>query len=200
MLLRHCSCIYKRKSKNNFSFYQEETQYISRQMVEKANANDVQNILELISTLKCELNWDLNAKGLTDDDIRILAMELESNEHCHVLHLHLNNITDKGMLYLAEMLKKNRTLTDLYLGANDIGNQGAEVLCHALAGHNRTLVVVDLTCNRITDESTDFIVELLKTNNTLMGFMLTSNMISDEGKSKLQAARNIRDISFGNNI
>lgn len=157
-------------------------------------------MVDQIEGLKSESNWDLNARNLTDDDVRIVAMELQSNEHCCVLHLHLNHITDHGMNHLAEMLKKNRTLTDLYLGANDIGNQGVQTLCKALAQGNQTLTVVDLTCNQITDESLGTIVDLLKVNETLRGVMLTENPISEEGKSKLRQEATLRGVSFGANF
>jgi Ran GTPase-activating protein (RanGAP) involved in mRNA processing and transport len=166
-------------------------------MSEKETTTDHENVLESIAALKNESNWDLNAQKLTNGDIRALTKELESNKNCGVLHLHLNSITDDGVSYLSEMLKVNQTLTDLYLGANDISDRGVEVLCQALTYHNRTLKVVDLTFNRITGEDVNMILDLLKINDKLMGFMLAGNPISEESKDKLREIAKVRNISLG---
>ena len=166
-------------------------------MVDNETSTGHENVLASISALRNESNWDLNAKNLTDEDIRILANELHSNTKCHVLHLHLNNITDAGIFYLADMLKVNQTLTDLYLGANDFGDRGVELLCQALIDHNRTLVVIDLTCNRIMGDSMHMILNLFKVNDQLKGFMLTNNAISEENKDKLRKAAEVSNITLG---
>jgi Ran GTPase-activating protein (RanGAP) involved in mRNA processing and transport len=169
-------------------------------MSDKETTTGHENVLQSIATLKNESNWDLNAQNLTNEDIRVLAKELQSNKNCGVLHLHLNSISDDGVSYFAEMLKVNQTITDLYLGANDIGDQGVEVLCQALTHHNRTLKVVDLTYNRITNESVNIILDLFKVNDKLAGFMLLGNTISEESKNRLREVAEVKNISFGVNF
>lgn len=166
-------------------------------MSDKETIDGHKNILQLIDALKNESNWDLNAQKLTNEDTKVLAKELQSNENCRVLHLHLNSISDDGVSYLAEMLKINQTITDLYLGANDIGDRGMEMLCQALMHHNGTLIVVDLTYNCITDESMNVILDLFKVNDKLMGFMLIGNNISEGSKNKLREAAKMRNICLG---
>jgi Ran GTPase-activating protein (RanGAP) involved in mRNA processing and transport len=169
-------------------------------MSDKETTTGHENVLELIAALKNESNWDLNAQKLTNEYIRALAKELQSNTNCGVLHLHLNSITDDSVSCLAEMLKVNQTLTDLYLGANVIGDQGVEVLCQALTHYNRTIKVVDLTYNQITDKSVNMILDMFKVNGKLMGFMLVGNIISEESKDKLCEVAEVRNISLGVNF
>ncbi|CAF1686702.1 unnamed protein product, partial [Adineta ricciae] len=120
-----------------------------------------------------------------------------AKEGCHVLHLHLNSITDHGIAYLAEMLATNNTITDLYLGANNFGDSGVMKLCEVLMNQNKTLVVIDLTFNQITDSSIDFIMNMLKRNQSIKGFMLIGNSMSEESKAKLRSAAEVRNICLG---
>ena len=159
--------------------------------------SNYENVLQSIDTLKNESNWDLNAQKLTNEDIKVLTKELESNKNCNVLHLHLNTIGDDGIGYLAEMFKINQTITDLYLAANDFGDRGMEMLCQTLIHHNRTLKVIDLMYNQVTDASVNVILDLFKTNGNLMGFMLAGNKISDECKNKLSEAAKMKNINLG---
>jgi len=163
-------------------------------------ASQHETILHLIDVLTNGSNWDLNAQKLTDDDVKILAERLQSNKNCKVLHLHLNNIGDDGMVYLAEMLKTNQTITDLYLAANDIGDRGMKTFCQVMKDHNRTLIVIDLMYNQITDDSIDGILDLFEVNNNLRGLMLTGNKISDESKTKLRETARMKNISLGNDF
>ena len=99
----------ERERKENFFLHRDE-------MV------DNENVWNLIATLQEKSKWDLNARNLMDGDMKILGQELQRKQNCHVLHLHLNNISEDGIAHLADMLKVNKMVTDLYLGANQIGD------------------------------------------------------------------------------
>ena len=69
-----------------------------------------------------------------------------------VLDLGANRIDNQGAEQLARALQTNTTLSELYLNNNMIGEKGAQALLDTLMGPNKTLSVLDLGGNNISNE------------------------------------------------
>eukprot|EP00754_Rhynchopus_humris_P003576 Rhum_TRINITY_DN11882_c1_g1::Rhum_TRINITY_DN11882_c1_g1_i1::g.47588::m.47588 len=74
----------------------------------------------------------LSAKGLNDDQCKLLCDALRGNTTLLVLDLQSNRVTAAGAKHIACMLRSNTTLTELNLEANRLGEAGGEELCEAL--------------------------------------------------------------------
>ncbi len=67
---------------------------------------------------------DLSHTTLNDEDIEILAKELETNDNLLSLDLSHNAITDKGVYFLIKALRKNKKLRSLIITDNPISISG----------------------------------------------------------------------------
>ncbi|CAF1203561.1 unnamed protein product [Adineta ricciae] len=144
------------------------------------------------STLK---SLDLSYNFLRDSGIYLLS-EVLLPEHCVYLRklvLNKNGITNDGVKYIATMLKSNHMLTELWLSNNEIGNDGIKQLANVLIKYNRTLKLLVLSFNVfITDESADYLVEVLERNQTLVKLGINNCNLSEIGKAKLRQIVNTK--------
>lgn len=137
-----------------------------------------------------ELNISYNS--ISDFGVRCLSSTINSSILKHV-DLSENDITDEGAKYLAEMLKTNTNLRRLILSENQIGDNGVNVLATSLETGNTSLEVLDLSANRrITDESIDPLVSMIKRTQSLKKLDLRHNNISENGETRLQTEKRLR--------
>jgi Ran GTPase-activating protein (RanGAP) involved in mRNA processing and transport len=125
---------------------------------------------------------------LSDKGIYTLTNTLSLNSSkLSLLGLQDTGITDEGAKYIAEMLKTNTAIDRLLLSWNRISDQGVELLADVLGNHNTTLQTLRLSNNKlISDSSADFLVEMLKQNQTLKCLDICNCKLSDKGKEKLR--------------
>jgi len=130
----------------------------------------------------------LNKNYLSDKGIYTLTNTLSLNSSkLSLLGLQDTGITDEGAKYIAEMLKTNTAIDRLLLSWNRISDQGVELLADVLGNHNTTLQTLRLSNNKlISDSSADFLVEMLKKNQTLKCLDICNCKLSDKGKEKLR--------------
>jgi hypothetical protein len=127
-----------------------------------------------------EISLDLYNRGLTDADVKEIAMALKNNHSLTELVLSSNKISDAGVKDIAMALKDNHSLTTLFLYNNEISDPGAKDLALALKD-NHTLTRLDLSKNAITDAGAKDIARALKDNHPLTRLDLGDNEISDAG-------------------
>lgn len=129
--------------------------------------------------------WD---NPLNDLGIRSLTEALSTgNSVLRDLRIGWTGVTDQGAFYLAELLKVNNLLTDLWMRENKIGDRGVEHLTNALAYHNKSLKILWLRGNTlITDGSIDYIINMLRHNQTLEQFSIELCDLSQSGKDRLR--------------
>ena len=85
------------------------------------------------------------------------------------------------------MLKTNTMLSYLLLGYNKISDQGVEALTNVLTRDNTTLKWLSIDNHKlVSDLSVDFLVEMLKHNQTLAYLYIDECSLSEKGKTKLQ--------------
>lgn len=111
------------------------------------------------------------------------------NAPIKVLDLSNNNIGDQGAEYLAELLEKKHTLTDLHLNSNRIGDKGVQMLSSVLSRRATKLQRLYLHNNSsISDKSVDYLVDMLKRNQSLNTLWLINCTLTNMGRQKLREA------------
>ena len=138
-------------------------------------------IVGLIQEEKSRSEVNLYKTELTNRDVVIVIKEAMDNKQCVGLYLGLNKITSIGVSILADSLKDNKTLEKLSLYDNEAGDNGIYFLAKALSIYNRNLKKLDLGKNKITDEAVKHLAQMLKVNKTLALLYLTQNEITDGG-------------------
>ncbi|CAF1358731.1 unnamed protein product [Rotaria sp. Silwood1] len=149
------------------------------------NNNNNNNTLEILY---------LGNNYISDDGIYFLANILSMNNHTlKTLVLQKNRITDKGVRYLAEMLKINQTLIWLYLGQNEISDEGIRILAQTIQYQNHTLEMLVLSNNKLlTDISIDYLIEMIKHNQSLKKLWIDNCNLSELGKERLNKIQQIK--------
>jgi len=132
----------------------------------------------------------LNGNPLSNKGIYELIQVLASdNKTLEILGLNSTGLSDVGAEDLSAMLQQNQALKCLQLKSNQIDTRGVLHLTETLAKKNTTLEQLYLADNRlITDSSVDYVVDMIKTNQSLKVLDLSNCSISDAGKAKLQQA------------
>ncbi|CAF1084889.1 unnamed protein product [Didymodactylos carnosus] len=133
---------------------------------------------------------NLSGKQLTDNDMKIVANELQQNEACIQLNLNKNNskITIIGLQYLFDTLKSNTVLQELWLAHNNLSDQGAKSIAQLLSKPNCAITVLDFSGNLVTDEGVKSLSGMLRMNQTLISLHLDDNKITDRGMKLLTNA------------
>jgi Ran GTPase-activating protein (RanGAP) involved in mRNA processing and transport len=139
---------------------------------------------------KLEILW-LYDNQVCDDGIYFLAKILSTNNTTlKKLDLGKTNITDEGVKHLAQMMKINKTLTDLFLNDNEITDDGVEILTDAIQNHNTTIQSLYLSGNKLlTDISVDYLVQMIKFNQSLELLRVYDCNLTVKGKERLMASQ-----------
>ncbi|UJR32770.1 hypothetical protein I4U23_020230 [Adineta vaga] len=165
---------------------------------------------------------DLGANQIVSYGIIHLADSLEKNRKLKLLSLHQNSISEKSIKYLtnklstkrsylkwldlestdlndhsaeylAEMLATNQSITGLWLSNNRIGYRGVMLLTSILKSSNTTLKHLDLENNPSIDDSClDYVMDMLKENQTLKTVYLNQCQLSMISKRKLREIANTK--------
>jgi len=135
----------------------------------------------------CLQKLNIGNNQIGDQGVEYLVEPLFfDNDTLIKLHLQSNSITEKGAEYLAEMLRYNPAILKLGLDYNQIGDKGVDKICSALnLNENTRLKALYLDSNKITDDGACYLAELLQSNQSLIGFTLAINDISDSGVQQL---------------
>ncbi len=116
---------------------------------------------------------NLDRKGLTDDDIKDLALALSGNTSIRKLFLSYNHIGSAGTVAIAKALFYNQEIKEIHLSSNHICNdgtlpcdQGIKALAQLLV-RNSSLMYLDIANNGINTQSIKPIANALSTNKYL---------------------------------
>ena len=129
----------------------------------------------------------LSNSHISDHGVRFLVDALSTSRNTlKTLVLQQNEITNQGVQYLAQMLQTNATLLWLYLGENQISDDGVRMLAGALTNGNTTLEMLVLSSNKfLTDRSVDYLLPMIKNNNSLKKLWMENCNLSQHGKKAL---------------
>src|SRR6202042_1944373 len=93
----------------------------------------------------------------------------------------------EGTKAIADALRLNNTITNIDLTVNKIGDESAKAIADALKVNN-TITDIDLFGNQIGDEGAKAIADALKVNDTITVIGLFSNQIGDDGEKAIVGA------------
>jgi len=123
--------------------------------------------------------------SLSNDDLDQLYQAIEKSKVLKDLNLNHNKLTLTDEK-LAAAIAKNKTLKLLSLWNNNVSDEGIKHLADALKKNN-TLQELYLGRNNIGDEGAKYIADMLSVNNTLQSIGLSINDITEKGAQSIAA-------------
>lgn len=130
----------------------------------------------------------LDKMQLTDHDVPTIIQHALVTNRCTMLDLQHNLLTCAGIACLSSALANNRTLETLTLDHNSLADQGVRHLAEALSMNNCVLTTLSLASNKLADSCVQYLVELLEKNRTLIKLNLSCNRFTDRGIQSLAKA------------
>lgn len=110
--------------------------------------------LKVNQALEC---LDLSDNGFTGVIADLIRDAVKKSPSLMKLYLNENHLTNTGAIALAEAIKENPRLKQLYLSQTYIEDEGAKKLIEAL--EHRSLLTLDISCNRISQKTYEEISE-----------------------------------------
>jgi hypothetical protein len=133
---------------------------------------------------------DFSACGLNDDEVAAIASALCSNSKVKTLTLNSNNCGELASLQLARLLQMESCpiqKLDMSFQQRDFGRRlECRPLVEAIR-RNRSLRILDLTCNLLNDDDALMIGEVLTENSSLQELFLARNKFTDIGVERISA-------------
>mmetsp|Transcript_9347 Transcript_9347/g.32488 ORF Transcript_9347/g.32488 Transcript_9347/m.32488 type:complete len:385 (-) Transcript_9347:427-1581(-) len=129
-------------------------------------------VVSIVTALN-EANRTLECLNL--EDIRMFSVQQETSTH------------------VARMLAVNPTLQVLKVGKHRVRDLGAETLVAYGLVCNRTLTVLDLQFNELTEEAGSSLARLLTENASVTDLNLAGNRLADNGAAAIAAALPMND-------
>ena len=144
-----------------------------------------------------ELAWNYSDMNLINSDMKLIAdqLKLSRTQQCRILRLLNNKMTASGAQHLAEMLKINQLLQHLDLCDNQIGDCGAEALFDVLKSQNKTLQILKIQNNKITDQIVHKLIEMILSKQTIFVVYMGGNQLAAENKRLILNATRGRPIT-----
>merc|ERR1719387_1249633 len=141
----------------------------------------------LMATSKI-VTLDLSGYGFNRSKVQVIGLAMKANENIQTLYLNDSYITDFGAKWIGEALKSNFTLKRLYLDNAYLTDVGVNTLCRALLEAKRSgMEEMSLSGNVLNDEIGG-LQQLIATKRTLKMLDVSDNNLSDESKQILRTA------------
>ena len=170
------------KNNNNKSLKPEEKRNSTN------NFNIENNIDDNINYNSCSNNISIN-NSLYEEKPKKELHEFINNQLKNTApNFSRINLSGYGIQLICSYLHKNpnKTYKEMkFLGCN-INDDDLFLLSRTLVDHNIQLLVLNLSSNKISDDSSPYILDLIKDLDTLKGISLYNNLISNTLKEKLK--------------
>ena len=130
--------------------------------------------------VKLDISDNLNhahsiSQSLQNDILQHISRMVQYNTGIRDLNLGKMGITDWAVCdYLVHGIKANKTIEVLDLSCNKISRDGGVAICQALEGHT-SIRVLKLGCNALQDEGAFAVAQLLKNNSVLQEYVLSGH-------------------------
>ncbi|XP_072283511.1 NACHT, LRR and PYD domains-containing protein 3-like isoform X1 [Pyxicephalus adspersus] len=141
-----------------------------------------QDLMEALTKSQIE-DLNLNGNRLTDSSCPHLASGIRNNQTLRRLNLSKNNLEGPNFRDLMEALTTSQVVE---LRLRDIGLTDECAPSLELLSDSRSLSLLDLHNNRITDVGSESIWRLIFKSSSLKEILVSSELLSDEAKTKLQ--------------
>lgn len=142
-----------------------------------------EKVENLISNCKLNTWIDLSNQQLTSRDMDMVVERAIIKKQCKTLDLGMNAITADGASKLCRGISISHTLERLYLSDNQVSDDGVRVLAPSV--QNSSLIVLGLSKNNISNQSIDYLAQMLEINRRLAVLGLEDNCIGDKGVETL---------------
>ena len=163
------------------------------------NSNNMTEVVTKDLANVVKNNFGLKQLCLFDNDLSasvvVILQALTEHMNLEILDLGKNNMTGQVAVALAKVLKNNLCLRQLYLSDNDL-RSSAVVILQAITEHLQ-LEILDLCGNNMTEQVTEDIVSVIKSNSSLKKLYLSGN---DLKLSVLKIFQALKDNSQLENI
>lgn len=125
---------------------------------------------------------DFSFWSLIDDDVPLILNKIIIEKSCTSLDLYGNRLTFKSMMILGSKSYRNDSLQKLDLSFNRLIDNGTKILCQLILSNRFTqLKIVKLNKNGISNSGAKYLSEILKANKTIEELWLSDNEISNQG-------------------
>jgi Ran GTPase-activating protein (RanGAP) involved in mRNA processing and transport len=136
-------------------------------------------------------NLYIEKNDLMDEGVSYISNGLRFNKSIEVLNLSDNKISSIGLNFLVESLNQqdctrerilvNQSLQKLFLKSNIFNNPESAKLLGDLIEYNKSLLIIDLSNNGLSESLIRYIAEALRSNITLDTLILEGNSIGGFG-------------------
>uniref|UniRef100_UPI00398EAF8F NACHT, LRR and PYD domains-containing protein 3-like isoform X1 n=2 Tax=Pristiophorus japonicus TaxID=55135 RepID=UPI00398EAF8F len=146
-----------------------------------------EDLSSALSTNRSLTVLDLSCNKLGDSGVKLLSVALRDPD-CKIQELQLYDVglTDSGAEDLSSALGTNRSLTVLDLSCNKLGDSGVKLLSAALRDPDCKIQKLQLRAVGLTDSGTEDLVSALSTNCSLTVLDQRSNSFTDRSYSTLR--------------
>ncbi|KAH3742970.1 NOD3 protein [Pelomyxa schiedti] len=158
-------------------------------------------LMNCVNAQNSLIQLNLSGNPFEERGLRTILQCLVANSTICILSLRATNMTDNNSRDLSEFLVKNRRVSYLDIGANRLTVAGIQQISEALV--NTSVVVLNLSDNRILDSGAICISEVLNRRSNPIHINLNGNGISNVGMNSLIPVLNLNKKSISvscNNI
>ena len=170
---------------------------------------EVEEIVNVMNNNITVQSLNLSDNHYKDDDVEKIAKMLFNNTTLKELNLSHNSISIKGATAIGESLKYNTTLQHLKIPWNnqfvdtcysalDLSQKGMQIvdiqILTKILLNNKTVIELNLSQNKISDDGALCISECIKNNVSLRKIDLSTNRISNLGLRRIASALCINQI------
>ncbi|XP_072113047.1 NLR family CARD domain-containing protein 3-like [Mobula birostris] len=143
-------------------------------------------IQRLLLIANCFCGIKLSGTNIKDNGMKILSGVMKRQD-CKLQSLKLdgNSLTHKSCEQLVEVLPANHSITFLDLSDNNLQDKGVSLLCDALTKENYTLQILRVCNNKLTASCSEHLASMITTNKTLVELDVSCNRIGEEGLKRL---------------
>ena len=187
----------KIKKLNSSKFSSNENIFLANKEAEKYNTNLNKNIHNSIKQHNSLINTNMNnianniinnnnsSETKSKKDLQEIITNQLKNQNPNFSHINMNGY---GIQYLCSFLHKNpnNKYKEIKLLGCSINDDDLFMLVRTLLDHEIELFILNLSSNKITDDSASNILDILKDCKSLKGLSLYNNMISNLLKDKLK--------------
>ena len=163
------------------------TNEISKIKEKQDNENSTLNLSKINGNTNKSLSFKKNSKNFELSNLIISQLKSDSpNFNGH-------NINGKGIGIFCNMIQKKQNIkfNELLMEHCDLNDDDANLLLKTLIEKNVELEILDLSWNKITDQSGLCILDLIKENKSLNILLLNNNLFSPSLKEKFESYVNL---------
>ena len=180
--------------------------YLSSLFDRNNNSTEISKTKEKLENENSILNFSNTNNNITEKELKINSKDIEINNLIinqlknESPNFNGHNINGKGIEIFCNLLKKKQKIkfNEILMEHCELNDDDISLLMKTLIEKNVEFEMLDLSWNKITDQSGLFILELIKENKTLNILLLNNNLFSDSLKEKLESYVNLGRIGLEN--